>query len=287
MRNHQNMGRFLATLLGAAFGAALLTTGGSAQAQEIQLTGPLAGAPAVRKLRLHREGRFELTPQVSFTFLDEYRRTIIPGATLQYNIKDWIGVGLWAGYGAVGLSTDLADQVNAKAPRNSRTAPNISRDFNEQTSRLTYFAAPQVQFSPFRGKLAIFQKLFADTDLYVHGGVAFVGVQERGDCGGAGQKSCTDATSFALQSRTAVAPTFGLGLSVYFSKMVGMRLEYRAVPFSTNRAGYDQRGFGTDGNFPDGTTGNFKVSSDDRTFSFNNIFTVGVTIALPEAKVSE
>jgi hypothetical protein len=69
--------------------------------------------------------------------------------------------------------------------------------------------------------------------------------------------------------------------------MVGMRLEYRAVPFSTNRAGYDQRGFGTDGNFPDGTTGNFKVSSDDRTFSFNNIFTVGVTIALPEAKVSE
>ena len=31
-------------------------------AQEIQLTGPLAGAPAVRKLRLYREGRFEVAP---------------------------------------------------------------------------------------------------------------------------------------------------------------------------------------------------------------------------------
>ncbi|MBW2459783.1 MAG: hypothetical protein JRI68_35155, partial [Deltaproteobacteria bacterium] len=33
-----------------------------ARAQEIQLTGPLAGAPAVRRLRLYREGRFEIAP---------------------------------------------------------------------------------------------------------------------------------------------------------------------------------------------------------------------------------
>ena len=48
-------------------------------------------------------------------------------------------------------------------------------------------ATPQVTFSPFRGKLALFQKLFVDTDLYVHGGVAFVGVKEREDCDAAGQ----------------------------------------------------------------------------------------------------
>ena len=45
---------------------------GTASAQEIQLTGPLAGAPAVRQLRLHRAGRFEVSPTVSFTLLDEY-----------------------------------------------------------------------------------------------------------------------------------------------------------------------------------------------------------------------
>ena len=37
-----------AVLLGMVLGSA------SAQAQEIQLTGPLAGAPAVRRLRLYR-----------------------------------------------------------------------------------------------------------------------------------------------------------------------------------------------------------------------------------------
>ena len=42
-------------------GLALLAQSANADAQEIQITGPLAGAPAVRKLRLHREGRFEVS----------------------------------------------------------------------------------------------------------------------------------------------------------------------------------------------------------------------------------
>src|SRR5579884_3135109 len=70
-----------------------------AAAQEIQLTGPLKGAPAVRDLRLYREGRFEIAPTVSFTLLDEYRRTILVGARLNYNIKDWIAIGVWGAYG--------------------------------------------------------------------------------------------------------------------------------------------------------------------------------------------
>ena len=68
-------GAVTATLAVAAFSASYFGLESSAEAQEIQLTGPLAGAPAVRKLRLHREGRFEVTPNVSFTLLDEYNRT--------------------------------------------------------------------------------------------------------------------------------------------------------------------------------------------------------------------
>ena len=45
---------------------------------------------------------------------------------------------------------------------------------------------PQIQFTPFRGKLAIFQKVFVDTDAYIHGGLAIVGLQERAECGGNG-----------------------------------------------------------------------------------------------------
>ncbi len=47
----------LCTVVAGLTGCALLMTAAPAEAQEIQLTGPLAGAPAVRKLRLHRDGR--------------------------------------------------------------------------------------------------------------------------------------------------------------------------------------------------------------------------------------
>ena len=65
--------------------AALLAVGVAterAEAQEILLTGPLAGAPAVRKLRLYREKRIEVAPAASFTLLDEYQREILFGARL-------------------------------------------------------------------------------------------------------------------------------------------------------------------------------------------------------------
>ena len=83
-----------------------------AKAQEIQLTGPLTGAPAVRQLRLYREGRFEIAPSVSFTLLDEYRRTIFLGGRLAYNIKDWLAIGVWGAFGAVSSNTDLATEID-------------------------------------------------------------------------------------------------------------------------------------------------------------------------------
>jgi len=56
----------LVSVLAAAL--ALFAFTERAEAQQILLTGPLAGAPAVRKLRWHRKGRFEVAPAVSFTW---------------------------------------------------------------------------------------------------------------------------------------------------------------------------------------------------------------------------
>ena len=72
-----------AVLASLAVGGVAVGAASAADAQEIQLTGPLKGAPAVRHLRLYREGRFEIAPTVSFTLLDEYRRTILVGARAQ------------------------------------------------------------------------------------------------------------------------------------------------------------------------------------------------------------
>lgn len=276
-------------LAAAALAAGVAAAPKAANAQEIQITGPLAGAPAVRKLRLYREGRAEFALGPGFTLLDEYKRTIFVSGRLQYNIFEWLGIGVFGGFGAASLNTDLTDKIEqTPAPRNSRTAVNLpakvgSPKFEEQTGQMQWMAVPQVQFSPFRGKLALFQKLFIDTDLYVHGGVAFVGVKERADCGSAGQPACTDQKSFTEQSRVAVAPSFGLGLSLYPSGFVGINVEYRAYPFSYNRGGFDSRGTGPDASFPDN-----KINSEDQTFKFNQMIFLAATFHIPSApKVSD
>lgn len=282
-KNGRNMWRKAAAL---AFAAATFLGVSAvekpAAAQEIQLTGPLAGAPAVRKMRLYRQGRVELAIGPGFTLLDEYQRTIFVAGRLQYNIFDFLGVGIFGGFGAVSLPTDLTDKIDSTAPRNSRTAANLppkgGPEFADQTGKLKYMAAPQITFSPFRGKLALFQKLFVDTDLYVHGGVAFIGVEERADC-----NDCTKKGTYTSETRTAIAPTFGLGLSLYTSGLVSINIEYRAFPFAYNRGGFDSRGSGTDGNFPDN-----KIDSEDRTFKFNQMIFLAAGFYLPTApKISD
>ncbi len=287
--------RTVASLLALGAFAGIFTAPKPAAAQEIQITGPLAGAPSVRKLRLYREGRFELAVGPGFTLLDEYKRTIFISGRLQYNIFDWLGIGVFGGFSpeALSLNTDLTDKIeDTPAPRNSRTAVNLpsrnnnpvpEQKFEDQTGKMSWMATPQITFSPFRGKLAFFQKLFIDTDLYLHGGVAFVGVKERGDCGGQGQTPCTDLASFKTVDRVAVAPSFGLGLSLYPTNFLSINLEYRAFPFSYNRGGFDSRGAGPDASFPDN-----KVDSEDRTFKFNQMFFVAAGFHFPTApRISE
>jgi len=289
--------RFVKSVLASLAVACAVSATGAANAQELQLTGPLKGAPAVRHLRLYRQGRFEIAPAVSFSLLDEYRRTILAGARLNYNITDWLAIGIWGGAGVASLSTDLTDKIDATAPRDPLTAINVNHSgnpsgqakgapaasFADQTAKISYVVSPQVTFIPFRGKLAIFNKIFVDTDLYIAGGVAFVGVQEREDCGGASEVKCSNPSSFALQSLTKVAPTFGVGLTFYPSTFVSFGVEYRALPFSWNRSGFDSRGSGPNGNFPDQ-----QVNGDDETFKFNMLVNVFLGFSFPTApKISE
>ncbi len=288
--------RFVRTVLASLAAAVAVTSAGMVDAQELQLTGPLKGAPAVRHLRLYRQGRFEIAPAVSFSLLDEYRRTILVGARLNYNIRDWVAIGVWGAAGVVSLTTDLTDKIDATSPRDPLTANNVNHSaspygqlpgqaaaFADQTAKISYVVSPQLTFIPFRGKLAIFNKIFVDTDLYVAGGVAFVGIQERDYCGGTGQVKCYEPSSFDQQSLTKIAPTGGVGLTFYPGNFVSLGVEYRALPFSWNRSGFDSRGSGPNGNFPDQ-----KVSSADDTFKFNQLVTVALGFSFPtKPKISE
>lgn len=280
-------------------GCALLGMSAEAGAQEIQITGPLAGAPAVRKLRLHREKRFEVAPNVSFTLLDEYQRTIMPGLRATWHPTDYLGFGIWGGYGFQ-YSTGLTDELQVKAidARNCGARPaaracrltevSLTREGDgrtgtltgDQLGRLQWVAAPQLTLIPFRGKLALFASLFVDTDVNIFVGPAVIGLQERKPCGfdenksSAGYAKCSD--SFELESRITFAPTFGLGLNFYPSQFIGFGAEFRGLPYSWNTSGFDNHGGGNDKEFPDTA-----VNGDDREFRFNSMVTVHVSFQFP------
>lgn len=302
------MRRFVKVLSAAVVGTALVSMSAAAHAQEIQLTGPLAGAPAVRKLRLRRAGRFEVGVGSSFTLLDQFQRTVMPGGTLTYHITDWIGVGVWGGYGFQ-YNTGLTDELQQKAinDRNCTgrsstkacqlTAVNLVRNdpsgkntmANSQLGHITWTVAPQVIGVPFRGKISFFGAFAVDTDVDLFAGAAFIGLKERTNCGVDPDNSkpflmngdplaCSDPKSFVLASRMAVAPTFGLGLNFYPANFFGVGVEWRALPFSWNTSGFDIHGGGTNKDFPDQS-----VSSADREFHFNTLVSVHLKFAFPFA----
>jgi hypothetical protein len=279
-----------------ALGAALTLAPTEAQAEEIQLTGPLAGAPAVRGMRLYRQGRFELSPNLSFTLLDEYRRQIFLGARANYGIFDWLSVGVWGGISTslVGLdiNTSLTTEIqNVNQVRNcdgggagsldcTLTESNLGANFEDQVASMDWVAAPQLTAVPFRGKLGLFNSVFVDADLYLFAGAAFVGVRERGNCEDSG---CTVDSSFQTVSRVAIAPTFGLGFSFYMSRWTAVGMEYRALPFEWNTGGFDVAGRGENNQYPDGN-----ISDADREFKFNQMLTLNFNMYLPmQNKVSE
>lgn len=292
--------RLLAALLTAS---ATLGISAHAEAQEILLTGPLAGAPAVRKLRLHRQGRFEISPTVTFTLLDEYQRTILLGAKIGYNFTDWLQLGAWGAYGGlIQITTSLAEQIQeqnairvdaARLPNGDPTyqtpeaierrltTVNLGPEFEDQLGSMEWVVAPQLTAIPFRGKLAIFQSIYLDTDLYIFAGPAFVGLNERAEC----TENCASNNEdpFPMTSRTAIAPTFGLGFSFYINEWAALGFEWRGLPFSWNTGGFDTAGTGKDEAFPDN-----RITDADQRFHFNQMLSVSFNINLPaKTRISE
>jgi outer membrane beta-barrel protein len=295
-----------ALTLGLSGLACLAVPANSAHAQEVQVTGPLAGQPAVRHERVLRQGRVELTPQVIFSFQDEFERNIGFGLSATYHITDWLGIGIWGFYAPIHIETSLTDQVvnhGATTSRNRTSLPSPS-GFRNQVGLFNWAVALQGVFIPLRGKLSLFQKLFLDADLYIAGGVAIVGVDDRIDidgganpCEGIGSSGgmvsmanpagstqpCLDTQARA--SRVAVTGTFAVGLRIYANDWMALNLEYRAVPFSYNASGTDEGGTSANGHdgFPD-----HAVNSNDWAFHFNHMFTIGWTFYLPtSARISE
>ena len=306
--------------LGLALGLTLALLGLSsasptvASAQEVHVSGPLAGAPAVRHMRLYRGGRFNVIPGIGYTLQDEYARSLFVTLEANYHFLEWLGIGLWGGANLANIDTDLTAQIGAAGQttdRNRLSLPSAgmasgltgdSAGFASQIGRLVWAASLHLIFIPLRGKLSLFQAVFIDTDLYIFGGVGLFGLSERAStvaADGTRDASCdvdngmgrsTPAcieTQRLRADRVAVTPMLGVGMSFYANSWFGVSIEWRAFPFSWNPSGTDESGFGRDGlpgaGFPDGVID----GSDSRT-TFNQMLNIGLIFNLPpDVVVSE
>jgi outer membrane beta-barrel protein len=225
------------------------------------------------------------------TLQDEFSRTILPGGQLNFHLTDWLGIGVWGGYG-IGVDTALTDQIVDKGQTNSVNVLSLPNRklFSQQIGRIKWVVAPQLTFIPLRGKLGLFEKLFVDTDFYVFGGVGVIGLEERQDvtaskydqCYGDGSSlpgaiTCFEQTagSNARSTRVAIAPTFGAGLSLFLADFVAMTIEWRGLPFAWNTSGTDESGF-SGGDFPDKA-----IDSKDYLPHFNHMMTLGFAFYFP------
>ncbi len=273
---------------GAITTGALLSTS-TASAQDVQITGPLAGQPAVRHMRQYRVNRFFITPSVAYTLQDEFARALFFGGSMGYHFTDWLGLSVWGGAAPLNIDTDLTTQISRNSQVANRTRLDLptTQRFPRQIGRMRWGVALQALFVPLRGKLSLFQAGFVDTDLYLLAGVALIGLEERravsGDsnpCAGTAatmadgtSSDACRATQLARADRIAPAPMLGLGLSMYFNEFIGLQFEWRAFPFSWHTSGFDERG--QDG-FPDR-----QINGDDSRTMFNHMFNVGLVIYLP------
>lgn len=260
----------------------------SASAQDVQVTGPLADAPAVMRLRIWRKNKLQLEPFFAFTFGDDYSRSLILGGELQYGFLDWLGLGVWGGGSFVNLNTNLTRQVRDKGVTTNRNRLSLPtrENFPDQVGRMNWMAGVEAHFTPFRGKLAMFQKVFFDADLDFFVGAAFVGITERSDTEIAvapdGVQFCNPPTDdtlclesqLARSSRMVVAPSFGVAFKAYFKEFMGISIRWRAFPFKWNAGGTDDAG--PNGDFPDG-----KINNYDRQRQFNQMMSVGFIFVLP------
>lgn len=286
-----NKRHLLMTILAAA---AFLAGGelrpSKASAQDVLVTGPLAGAPAVRHMRQYRRNRLQLTPFAAFTLQDPYRRTILAGANVGYHFLDWLGISALYAYGVAGLDTNLTDEIvdqGVTTDRNRLSLPSRT-NFDKQIGEIDWMAAAQVNFVPLRGKLAIFQKGFLDADFTIFGGIALVGVTERANTNVATLDSAADVnqayldSQLARDSRLAWAATFGANLNMYFTDWIGLSIEWRGLPFEWNASGTDESG-SPEGDYPDGV-----INYEDRLFQFNHMVNIGLVFYIPgQARITE
>lgn len=164
--------------------------------------------PVLIDKRFGMEGRHQLSLQFSTSMATKYVEALALYAAYQYNFTDVIGVEIGGGY-FFGSEASIMNEVRAKS---GAAEPPLTDLF-----QLQWMANADFVLTPVYGKMSFASEFDPSYDLYflVGGGVA--GTRRQVGVEGSG----------TFLSKVSPAFNFGVGLHVYLTKMIGLRLEFR------------------------------------------------------------
>ena len=248
---------------------------------------PLLGQPEVRRRYLLNDGRFEITPSLAFTVAADLKHTIAPGVKAMFHLNDYLWFGGEVGFGAANINTGLFDRVLATLPTTIEPRLAIcppdnhpcdfapSKKQAEQRARdIGLIADAHVAFSPWFGKMAIFQKWFINMDLYFMGGVGFVGLKNTVPSDTpktVGANSDGDPRNDIPDTNgIKIGPVLGGGFHFFFNRFTALNFEFKDYIFNDNPSGFNIT-----------TDHNLDVTADDMSLQNHLFATIGFTVYFP------
>lgn len=144
-------------------------------------TGPLRDrvSPVSGHLFLMR-GRFEISPEVGFSFKDSFYTKYMPGLLLSYHFTETLGVSIRGGYAISTVSNAAQICVNKPTGERGCRSPTLEELDNGSGSgtlpygRMGLVADANLEWAPLYGKLALIGEAFLHFNMYVSLGPAFM-----------------------------------------------------------------------------------------------------------------
>lgn len=163
--------------------------------------------PVLIDKRFGMEGRHQASLQFSTSMATKYVEALALYAAYQYNFTDVIGVEVGGGY-FFGSEASIMAEVRNKTPG---MEPDLTDLY-----QLQWMAQADFVLTPVYGKMSFASEFDPAYDLYLLAGGGVAGTKRRTEIGGV-----------SSISKVGPAFNFGVGLHVYFTKLIGLRLEFR------------------------------------------------------------
>ncbi|MBU1241186.1 outer membrane beta-barrel domain-containing protein [Myxococcota bacterium] len=266
----------------------------SVAAYAVKRGDPLEGQPAVRRRILYLPNRFEVSPSLGVSFLQDYKHSFLIGVKAEYHFNDLFSIGFAAHYSPLSIDSGLTSEIKSTLPNELETDtyinPTPSKSaMTDALDTIRMVMGPYVAYTPAFGKMALFSSVFFNFDLYFFGGLGIVQLES----GSLNSSKYVDSPSSAASPHRLhldireenggwkFGPQAGVGLKVFINRSVAINVEFRWLYIKRNAAGFDTNGDTVLGGPTDNQTEWVIVDSKDDIWENTMFFHFGVSFFFP------